>query len=130
MTAKAEVAQGHSGCLVILLIAAAVGLVALIAVPQVCQHAIDRHGGDAFSAVRYVQEYTPTPDGERYWVGTDDIGRQHHVLKLPKLPGKETVWAVVVIGGGGAFMVTAFLCGSKRSVDRIKDRCDDPYWKR
>jgi len=125
MAAQAEVRSGRGGCLLALLAVAAV--VALIAVPALNRHALERHGWHAVSAARQLRKHTPEPgdqDGEdRYWNGTDAQGREIHVLRLPQVAGKPVTWAILILGGGGTFVVTAFLVQSRRSVERIKGKC-------
>ena len=120
MTAQIQTQRNGSGCLVALL--AAAGVIALIAVPALNLHARQRHGAHAVSALKYVNRHTPEPDDdETFWTGTDENGRRYYVLRLEKLPGKPTTWAIVILTGG--ILITAFLAQSKRSVERIKDKC-------
>jgi hypothetical protein len=107
--------------LTLLAIAAVVGAIALIAVPALNQHARQRHGTHALSALKYVNRHTPEPDDETFWTGTDDNGRTYYILKLKKLAGKPATWAVVITVGG--ILVTAFLVQSQSSVDRIRSKC-------
>jgi hypothetical protein len=120
MMTQTETRGNGSGCLVALL--AVAGVIALIAVPALNQHARQRHGTHAFSAWKYMRQHTPDPeDEEAFWTGADENGRRYYVLKLKQLLGKPTTYAIVIITGG--ILVTAFLVQSQRSVDRIKDKC-------
>jgi len=122
VAAQSEVRSGKGGCLLALLAVAAV--VALIAVPALNRHALERHGWHAVSAARQFRRHTPEPqDEDRYWSGTDANGRDIHVLRLPQVAGKPVTWAILILGGGGTFVVTAFLVQSRRSVERIKGKC-------
>jgi hypothetical protein len=109
--------------LALLGIGAVVALIALVAVPAINQHALDRHGMHAVRAVDGLRRHTPEPEDDGYWTGTDADGREYHIVKLPQLPGGLPTWGVVILGGGGAFLVTAFLCQSEGSVERIKGKC-------
>jgi ABC-type dipeptide/oligopeptide/nickel transport system permease subunit len=121
MTTQTETRSDGSGCLVALLVVA--GVIALIAVPVLNQHAKQRHGPHAFSAWRYMLQHTPEPEDDgRFWRGTDAKGRDYYVLKLKQLPGKPTTYAIVIVVGG--ILVTAFLVQNKRGVDRIKAKCE------
>jgi hypothetical protein len=104
-------------------VAAVAGLIALIAVPALNQHALDRHGMHAVRALDGLRKHTPEADDDRYWSGTDANGRDYHIVKLPQVPDGIPTWGVVIVGGGGAFLVTAFLCQSRNSVERMKDKC-------
>lgn len=95
----------------------------LIVLPAMNGHAQERHGRTAWSAWQYVRRFDPDghQDDDQYFKGIQDDGRTVHVLRLPKLQGCPTTWAIVICGGG--FLVTCFLSQSKRSVRVIKDRC-------
>jgi len=122
VAAQSEARTGKGGCLLALLAVAAV--VALIAVPALNRHALERHGWHAVSAAQQLRRHTPEPqDEDRYWTGTDANGRDIHVLRLPQVAGKPVTWAILILGGGGTFVVTAFLVQSRRSVERIKGKC-------
>lgn len=123
MAAMTAPTRRRSGAL--WLLAAAVLLVAL---PPLCQHAIERHGRSAMAAHRYVSQYPgddddcpPDDDDCRYWRGVQDDGRTVHILRLPRIPGTPVTWAIV--GGGCAFCVTAFLSQSRTQVQKRKERC-------
>ena len=122
VAAQSETRSGSSGCLVALLAAAA--LVALIAVPALNQHALERHGGYAASAVRQLREHTPEPqdDDDRYWEGTDANGRTVHIFRLKQLAGKPAAWAIVITAG--VVLVTAWITTSSRTVERMKEKCE------
>jgi hypothetical protein len=107
----------------------------LVALPPLCQHAIERHGRSAVAAYRYVSQYPgddddcpPDDDDCRYWRGVQDDGRTVHVLRLPHIPGTPLTWAIVVVGGGCC--VTAFLSQSREKVERKKAECREPEWER
>jgi hypothetical protein len=121
MATQTETRSNGSGCLVALLVIA--GVIALIAVPALNQHAKQRHGSHALSAWKYVRQHTPEPEDDKtLWTGTDDNGHTIYVLKLKQLPGKPTTYAIVIVVGG--ILVTSFLVQSKRGVDRIKAKCE------
>lgn len=110
----------------------------LVALPPLCQHAIERHGRSAVAAYRYVSQYPgddddcpPDDDDCRYWRGVQDDGRTVHVLRLPHIPGTPVTWAIVIVGGG-AFCVTAFLSQSRTQVQKRKERCQqhEPEYER
>jgi len=121
MTTQAQTHHRGSGCLLALL--AVCAAIVFIAVPALNQHAKQRHGAHAVSALRYMHRHTPEPedDDEQFWTGTDANGRTYRVLKLKKLAGHPATWSIVIVVGG--VLVTAFLAQSKRTVDRIKDQC-------
>jgi hypothetical protein len=110
------------------LFVALIGGLLLVSLPPINDHAIARHGEDAFKSHAVLSNYNPDPrrDDDVYFEGTDEAGRTYHVLRLPKLPGRAVMWAVVITCGtiGGQCVVTAFLCGSKKYVERIKDDCE------
>ena len=100
----------------------------LIAVPVLNSHALERHGPTAQSARNRMSSFEPSDDDDddKYWEGTQEDGRTVRILRLDKLPGKPTTWAVLVIGGTagvGVYCVTAFLTQSKKQVKKMKDRC-------
>lgn len=119
MTIQAQ--SRHSGCFLALL--AVAGIIALIAVPALSRHAKQQHGAHALSAVKYMRRHTPEPDDdEQFWTGTDANGRTYRVLRLKKLAGKPTTWAVIIVVGG--CLVTAFLAQSPRTIERLKEKCE------
>jgi hypothetical protein len=100
----------------------------LVSLPSINNHAVARHGDDALKSYTALSNYSPDPDrdeDEAYFQGTGTDGKTYHILRLPKLPGRGTMWAIVITCGtvGGHCLVTAFLCGSKKYVKRIKDDC-------
>jgi len=121
MAAQTQARNKGSGCLLALLTVCAV--IVFVAVPALNQHAKQRHGAHAVSALHYMNRHTPEPedDDEQFWTGTDANGRTYRVLKLKKLAGHPATWSIVIVVGG--VLVTAFLAQSKRTVDRIKDQC-------
>lgn len=112
------------------LLAAAVLLVAL---PPLCRHAVERHGRTAYSARRWVEMWEPEPDDDddAYFEGVQADGRTVHILRLPRIPGTPLTWAIVIVGGG-AFCVTAFLSQSRTQVQKRKERCQqhEPEYER
>ena len=103
---------------IVLLVLAAILLIAL---PPLNHHAVARHGINAAKAWSRVARVTPTPDGSNYWHGVDpDTGRDIHIVTIER----NRMWAIVILGGGGTFLVTAFLCSSKNTVRKIKRRCE------
>ena len=108
----------HTSLVVFLLALVAILLVAL---PPLNRHAVSKHGINAAKAWSRVARVTPTPDNSNYWHGVDpDTGRDIHVVTIE--PGR--MWAIVIVGGGGMFLVTAFLCSSRNTVRKIKRRCE------
>ena len=97
--------------------------VLLIAVPVLNSHALERHGRTAQSARNRMSSFEPSDDDDddKYWEGTQEDGRTVRILRLDKLPGKPTTWAIVITCGVGC--VTAFLTQSRRQVRKMKDRC-------
>lgn len=92
----------------------------LIALPPLNRHAVSKHGISAAKAWSRVAQVTPTPDSSNYWRGVDqETGRDIHIVTIE--PGR--MWAIVIVGGGGAFLVTAFLCSSRNTIRKIKRRC-------
>ena len=104
------------------LLALALGLL-LIVIPAMNAHAEHRHGRTAFSARHYMSDFDPNDagDDDEYFEGVQPDGRKVRILRLPKLQGHTTTWAIVVTVGG--FMVTCFLSQSKRQVRKMKDKC-------
>ena len=105
----------------------------LVALPPLCQHAIERHGRSAYSARRWVEMWEPDDDDDddAYFQGIQEDGRTVHVLRLPHIPGTPVTWAIVIVGGG-AFCVTAFLSQSRTQVQKRKERCQqhEPEYER
>jgi len=96
-----------------------------IAVPVLNSHALERHGGTAQSARTRMSSYEPNDDDDddKYWEGTQEDGRTVRILRLNKIAGKPTTWAIVITCGLGAVCATAFLTQSKKQVRKMKDRC-------
>lgn len=105
------------------LLLAAVGLL-LIALPPLNGHAVGRHGRTAKSAYCWLLSCDPEDpdDAARYWRGEQDDGRTVHIYRLPKLSGKPTTWAIVVVGSG--YLATAFLTQSRRQVRKKQAECE------
>ena len=96
----------------------------LISLPPLNTHAIEKHGTIGDSAWSRMASFNPNDDDDDdvYWEGEQQDGRTVRILRLDKLPGKRTTWAVV-IACGGLFCVTAFLTQSRRQVEKMKDKC-------
>ena len=100
-----------------------------IAVPMLNSHALERHGRTAQSAWSRMARFDPDDDDDdddKYWEGTQEDGRTVQILRLDKLPGKPTTWAIVITAGTigvGFCCVTAFLTQSKKQVKKLKDKC-------
>jgi len=96
----------------------------LISLPPLNTHAVEKHGTIGVSAWSRMASFDPgdDDDDEKYWEGPQEDGRTVRILRLDKLPGKRTTWAVVIICGG-LFCVTAFLTQSRSQVQKMKDKC-------
>lgn len=101
-------------------------MILMASLPPLNSHAIKRHGLDAWKAWRFISNYEPDDDNDddKLWRGRSEDGRDFYILRLPRVSGR-TIWAIVIVGGGGAYMVTAFLCSSKNTVRKIKRMCKD-----
>jgi glycine/D-amino acid oxidase-like deaminating enzyme len=106
----------------LLLVVIAAGVL-LISLPPLNGHAVERHGRTAKSAYCWLLSCDPDDpdDSKRYWRGVQEDGRTVHIYRLPKLAGKPTTWAVVIVGG--SWLVTSFLTQHRRAVDALKERC-------
>lgn len=115
--------DSHAGLFIVGLVIAA--MIALVAVPAMNHHA-QGHGLDAWRAWAFMRNVTPEPDDdESFWTGhNSENSRDYLVAKWPRSPYGHTMWVVVIVGGGGAFLVTCFLCRSRNYVDKIKSECD------
>ena len=96
----------------------------LISLPPLNTHAVEKHGIIGTSAWSRMASFNPDDDDDddAYWEGTQEDGRTVRVLRLDKLPGKRTTWAIVITCGG-LFCVTAFLTQSRSQVQKLKDKC-------
>lgn len=123
--AQADPHQHPVGYALVLALVVLLGLVG-VTLPPLNRHAQQAHGGTARLAYDTVRNANPTPGPDRdrgYYRGTDADGQTYHIARLPYRHGSGPVWAVVIVGGGGAFLITAFITGSRRYVDRLKRKC-------
>jgi len=103
-----------------------VAIILLASLPPLNKHAVGKHGIDAAKAWAWVATHGPDDDDDDFWHGHSDDGRDFYIVKLPKASSK-TMWAIVIVGGGGAFLVTAFLCSSRNTVRKIKHICEETH---
>jgi len=121
----------RSGAWLLWLVLVLLAGLALIELPPINGHATERHGRTAWSAWTYVANYDPNDKGDgdddKLFDGETVEGHRYIILRLKRLAGKPTTWAVVVLllGCSKPILKTCYLTQSRKQVARLKERCKE-----
>ena len=121
----------RSGAWLLWLVLVLLAGLALIELPPINGHATERHGRTAWSAWTYVANYPndngDDDDDDRLFIGDTEEGHRYIILRLKRLAGKPTTWAVVVLllGCSKPILKTCYLTQSRKQVARLKERCKE-----